>query len=149
MALVDDQEAIASLFQEYEIKQHQNAIPFPIMPIASEPVKTKLKGIRVNVFRNAAHGYDCTNKGLSSQYATLTLVGDGIPEIDEEREDAPAIAVKVKNVYRKQHIYCEPVSNPADKHYMFGGNYVLAAQGTYKCFGDLGCSPLPVHDRQE
>ncbi|MBA3921284.1 MAG: hypothetical protein H0X31_06105 [Nostocaceae cyanobacterium] len=128
-----DQQAIDCLVEEYQFKNIISISP-------------KRKGLRVHVYRNAAH-CDCSNGGVTSIYSTLTMVGDGIPEVSEETESAPAIVLRIKAIQGGKNVFCEPLNNPTGKHYGFGGNFVYSSDSRYREL--FRRFPVPVHDRQE
>ena len=109
-----------------------------IEPVVIQP---KRKGLMVDVLRSDS--FDCTAGGVSSKFSSLTLVGEGIPEVSEESNDAPAIELKTRNVEGRDYYYCKP-TKIGRKHSMMGGNFCWSSDSRFPIH-----YPLPIHDRVE
>lgn len=99
-----------------------------------------MKGYIVNVYRR--NGQSCTNGGVSETHDALLLVGEGVPEIFEDKGDLPVVVLKEENGYK----YLVPEYFP---HNMvgpiFGGNFAYNSDSRInKLFGGR---PVPIHDR--
>ena len=102
------------------------------------------KGVRYSVFRDA-DGHDCTNGGVSSKVAEITLVGPDVPERNTVRDAAPAFRIKTITVGGVDHLSVEPVDQPKGMiGPMFGGNYAICHHNN-----DGLPHALPIHDRFE
>lgn len=129
------------------------------------------RGMRLDVLR-PAHGYDGTNKGISSRHRELTLVGiryswddQGIEPLPKyarvftPTHDAPAV---VLTVYRYgtltpgEHSYSVHLT-PADlalngPRPMFGGNFATGDSRIRQILDQIGqarTDALMIHDRVE
>lgn len=108
------------------------------------------KGMRLSVYRNVELG-DCTNGGISSRYKTVTLVGPGVPEIFEVREDAPAVVIDQRIGY----FFLRPEAEVPEGHcgWMAGGNLVGTSDSRFtdllKRLTGARIGVLPIHDRSE
>jgi hypothetical protein len=98
-----------------------------------------LKGMTCEVYASKSIG-DCTNGGISSKYNTLTLVGDGVPEIFEETEDRPAI-------FLRQHMGDYIAVPKTEKWTMMGGNFLYSCDSRFRQL--VSGSPIRIHDRIE
>ncbi len=111
----------------------------------------KLKGMLVNVLRNTLG--DCTAGGVSSKFATMLLVGEGVPEIFAEHHEMPTL-VLVKRILKwnadgtsQPYFHAEPKDqHDAGKWLMFGGNFVWTSDSRFR---ELVGGPIAVHDRCE
>lgn len=110
-----------------------------------------MKGLRVSVYRNAewGPGVDCTNGGISSKHNQFVLVGNGMPEIFEPREDAPAIRLIKRRVMGMEFWIAAPLDADTDGRsagspYMFGGNFIYTSDSRFPCR-----EPIKVFDRKE
>jgi hypothetical protein len=99
------------------------------------------KGLLVDVLR-PAHGGDNTNFGPSSRFIKFVLVGEEVAGETEPTPDAPALSL----IRRGDYLHAEPpIPVPGGcVGYMFGGNFVWAADALFP--NDY---PIPVHDRLE
>jgi hypothetical protein len=107
-----------------------------------------MKGMIVNIYR--AKGLpDCSNNGLSKQYDTVVLVGEGVPEIFEVKEGVPGVLLKEKTRcgegYR-HYLHAVPIEkqDPNKTGYMFGGCFIYSSDSRFP-----SRYPIPLHDRQE
>lgn len=95
-------------------------------------------GMLAFVYRN---GEDCTNGGISAKFDKVVLVGCGLPEIFEPREDLPAL-------YVKEHMgdfIAEPELN-SKSNYSAGGNFAYTCDSRFR--EALGGHPIRIHDRK-
>jgi hypothetical protein len=108
-----------------------------------------MKGLMVNVLR-AVEFPDCTMGGVTSKHSHLILIGEGIPEIFEAREDMPAVVLVKRELYsdrlgrRCAYFHAEPFLTHGVKWHMMGGNFITSCDSRFPC--DY---PIPVHDRIE
>jgi len=102
-----------------------------------------VKGMIVEVYKTGRLG-DCTNGGISSKFDTLTLVGEGVPEIFEPSDNAPI-------VYLKDHMgaYIAVPQETFDgkQHSMFGGSFLWTSDSRFR--QNISEAPLRIHDRVE
>lgn len=110
-----------------------------------------MKGMLVNVYRDASIGGDCTNDGITSKIDRAILVGDGIPEVFATRDGLPALRLVKRTFGKNPYFHAEPVDDPraADgKHVgpMAGGNFVYSCDSRFRSICKY---PIPVHDRYE
>lgn len=106
----------------------------------------KARGLRISVYRDA-DGTDCTNGGISSRFARLTLIGAGIPEIFDVDDDAPAVTMITRNIGGREYkhlVPCDENAKPLPGWYMFGGNFAKTSDSRFP-----HPYPLAIHDRQE
>lgn len=114
-----------------------------IEPITSwQPPTPVRKGLLVNVLKMTGVG-DSTLGGVSSQYTTLLLVGEGVAEVFEESDRHPVVELKKKTSDGRDYLYCEPVGG-AKTSYAAGGNFVHCSDSRFR---DICPYPIPVHDR--
>ena len=108
------------------------------------------KGLLVNVF-----GTDCTAGGVTSGKTKAILIGDGIPEIFEPSEDAPALYLEVRSTsFGKGHLYLDHQGNThkvivspnevENRSGMFGGNFIHSSDSRFPF-----TAPIRVFDRFE
>jgi len=103
------------------------------------------KGLIVSIYRCNAHG-DCTNHAASSRMDTALLIGEGVPEIFEDRNDKPVYKLVTRDIMGKEYKHVEPISPVPSGHigYMMGGNYVACSDSRFP-----NEYPLAIHDRYE
>lgn len=97
------------------------------------------RGLLVHVYRQRLG--DCTNGGISSKFDSFILVGPGIPEIFEAREEVPVLYLM------KGSITGQPIAKPSldDKiWWMFGGNFVYTSDSRFPSE-----QPIKIFDRRE
>lgn len=105
-----------------------------------------MKGLLVSILEDKRIG-NCSNNGISSRCSQVVLVGEGIPEIFEPSEDAPAVKLVKRILFcTKEYIHCEPVESTrrGNVGYMAGGTFVYSSDSRFP--SDY---PIPLHDRQE
>ena len=117
-----------------------------------------MKGLTLYVYRT--HERDCTLGGVSSKANRLTLVGDGIPEIDEATEDAPEIVLQRSNAVnsnddRQISLRLIPPHLLDERRWtMFGGNFATTCDSRLgdaieRITGRRFFGAIPIHDRVE
>lgn len=108
----------------------------------------KETGLRVDIYRNARSGYDCTNGGVSSKAVEGILVGDGIEGPNEPREGQVVFRLVKRMLGGKPYFHAEPdVPVPAGHvGYMFGGNFLYTSDSRLRRICEY---PIPIHDRSE
>lgn len=121
-------------------------------------------GLLVTVFRNAH--CDCSNHGLSAQFATLCVInmpGDAQPDAV-----IPAVVLKDQTMNGLHHFRLEPVyageegwqeapgfmpKSLRKPWLMYGGNVAMASSQKWSDhLASLGCNtpgPVHIHDRIE
>jgi hypothetical protein len=102
------------------------------------------KGIRILVYRSC---YDSTNRGLSSRVNEFTLVGDGIDEIFEATDDAPAIRIVNHRTVRGYQYLVPQSLIDAGQWVQMGGNFGWSCDS--RVSEAFGGRPMPIHDRVE
>ena len=110
-----------------------------------------MKGLLVSVYRSASNnGYDCTNGGISSKHDSLILVGDGVAEVFEARDEIPAIRLILRDVGRYGKFW---IAAPLDAKfegknggspYQCGGNVVYCSDSRFP-----SDTPVKIFDRLE
>lgn len=82
-----------------------------------------LKGLRCDIYKSE---YKCALNVISYEKKQVTLVGEGIPEIHEASEDAPAVLLIVENkAGSKQTPRVKPIIDGGENlWFMFGGNFI-------------------------
>ena len=107
---------------------------------------TQPKGIIISVYRDARGG-DCTNGGQSSQVKQFTLIGNGIAEIFEANETAPAIRIVNHPTVKGYQFLVPQTLIDSGKWTMMGGNFGWSSDSRIgRVFGGR---PMPIHDRVE
>ena len=103
-----------------------------------------MRGLRCSVYVDKHLG-DCSNRGISSVVETVTLVGPGIPEIFEPRDDSPAVKL-VRRDIGGEYLHVEPeIEHPENETpYMFGGAFIYTCDSRFP-----SKYPIPLHDRSE
>jgi hypothetical protein len=107
------------------------------------------KGLIVDVLREAPNplfpNADTTNGGVSRKYNSFVLVGEGVPEVFEERKDLPALKLVKRNFGGRIYLHAEPFEKP-EGHVgpMSGGNFVYSCDSRFP--NDY---PISIHDRFE
>lgn len=101
------------------------------------------KGLPVNVFKT---NYDCTANGISSKVDRLILIGDGVVELFEGKEDNSDVVKLVRRqIGKREYLHCEPLQKPIGKNGpMFGGNFIHTSDSRFP--NDY---PIAIHDRFE
>jgi hypothetical protein len=102
------------------------------------------KGLTVWVYRS--HLGDCTNNGESSKVNMFTLIGEGIAEIFEPSEDAPAMYLETKEYSFGKVTRAIPESK-RNKWTMFGGNFIYSSDSRFSEIS--GGAPIKIFDRVE
>lgn len=103
-----------------------------------------MKGYIINVYKYKRNGTDCTNGGVSARHDTLLLVGEGVPEIFDDRGDLPLVMIKSRGNYK----YLVPVGPSVGVvGPMFGGNFGYHSDSRITALFDG--HPLAIHDRFE
>ena len=102
-----------------------------------------LRGLLVEVYRPAGR-CDCSNNGISSNVNTILLAGEGIPEIFDACENAPAFRLVKRNLLGGEYMHIEPWERPEGSGWMYGGN-IADTSDSRKPWK----YPVHIHDRQE
>jgi hypothetical protein len=113
--------------------------------VSCEPAP--LRGLIVSVYKEFNRDgsiIDCTNGGLSSKVFNITLCGEGLPEIFEADEEAPAFRLVKRNLSGGEYMHVEPWERPTGSGWMFGGNICKASDSRFP-----SRYALNIHDRQE
>lgn len=80
--------------------------------------------------------------------AYVVVVGDGIPEMFESSEDAPAVIIVHREVGGKKYIHAEPANKYGPRpYYMFGGTFIFSSDSRFREL--INDYPVPLHDRTE
>jgi hypothetical protein len=110
-----------------------------------------MKGLMVGVLRAAdLDGCDCTNGGVSSTHKHLLLVGEGIPEIFEERDGMPAVVLVKRELWSERqgkrctYLHVEPAATHGKAWHMAGGNFIHSSDSRFP-----SDQPISIHDRIE
>lgn len=104
-----------------------------------------MKGLRAEIYKPSRG--DCSNSGISSKCSEVTIVGEGIPEIFEATDEAPAVKVVTRNLggkYGSDYKHLEPVEKPTGNGWMYGGTLVCVSDSRFP-----SRYALKLHDRQE
>ena len=104
------------------------------------------KGLIVSIYRDA-DGSDCTLDVVSSKVKRLTIIGEGIPQIFEPSEEAPAARIVRRLIAGEWYLHIEPADNDGNAlpgWWMFGGNYASTSDSRFP-----NNYPIGIHDRQE
>jgi hypothetical protein len=125
-----------------------------------------MRGLRLDVYRNAARTGDATLNGLTGRYTRVTLLGrvvygvrqtplvellDPASRVSEPERDAPGVWLVVgKHGASDRHVIPADANGQPDmgRHYMSGGNFVSTTDSRW---GKLlaGQGAVQVHDRHE
>lgn len=97
-----------------------------------------MKGLIVKVYRNSMP--DCTNGGVSSTHDEVLLVGKGVPEVFESRDDMPVLKLVKRIIFGREYVHATPIDRPG----MFGGNFIYSSDSRFP-----NAYPIAVHDRVE
>jgi hypothetical protein len=112
-------------------------------------------GLRISVYRDASHDYDCTNNGVSRQFNKLTVMNIDGPF--DPSDDAPAVLLDshYPGCLRlipalKTALGWVPYTDPA----MFGGNLGYTSDSRFpeaceKLLGHTFYGAVKIHDRFE
>jgi hypothetical protein len=130
---------------------------------------TKQAGLHLSVLR-PANGTDCTNEGLSSTVAALTLVAviderkfnnrreDSAPEavpavaqVSLPSLTAPAVLLRIRLFGSTRPTFSiEPAAAlPHQSWYMAGGNYAVTTDSRFTQLLEGMYGAVAIHDRQE
>lgn len=107
-----------------------------------------MNGLIISVYKDA-NGYDCTNGGISSFHANLTLIGTGIEGPFAPTEERPAVTMVTRTIGERKYtnlVPCDENAQPLPGWYMAGGNYGYTSDSRFRI---LCPYPLPIHDRKE
>jgi hypothetical protein len=120
------------------------------------------KGLRLEVYRRAAGGADCTNGGITAHapYVTVTgtrfagqatVIWSPVPDdmqVSEPRPEAPEVILVIRNGGRWLHL--EPAEGRAEDSVglMMGGNYAGSSDSRWTEL-TKGHDLVAVHDRNE
>jgi hypothetical protein len=125
-----------------------------VQAVVSCEIIKPLKGLIVEVYKSFQRDgkvSDCTNNGITSRVNKITLVGEGIPEIFEADEDAPAFKVVRRMLshsdtdnHKEEYLHVEPIERPTGIGWMYGGNICSTSDSRFP-----NRYPLKIHDRQE
>lgn len=135
-ALKDTDENIASEFRQYFEKTNK-------VLINGHRHTPKVMGLPVQVLRGI-YDTDTTNGGVSSKRDRFILIGDGIPEVAEPRDEDEILVLKTRNILGKYDYHYVVPYALQDGHSMMGGNYIHSADGRFP-----NKYPLAIHDRVE
>jgi hypothetical protein len=110
-----------------------------------------LKGLIVDIYRSADMKGDCSNGGTTSKFTKAILVGEGIPEIFDVRDDLPALILVKRELHserlgaRRIYLHAEPLNlHKSGERVMYGGNHIYTSDSRFP--NDY---PIKVHDRVE
>ena len=96
------------------------------------------KGLLAFILRQ---GQDCSNKGISSRADQVIIIGEGIPQIFEASETAPAVRL----MKRGDRIIAVPVNQPEGMlGPMMGGTFIYTSDSRFPAG-----YPIALHDRFE
>ena len=106
------------------------------------------KGMRLSVYRS---GSCCTN-GPSATERSITLIGEGVPEIFEPTEDAPAMFLT--RTHDRFPPIIVPEASPPPMQYSAGGNFAWSSDSRFRelvmeLTGGTHDGPIAIHDRNE
>lgn len=103
-----------------------------------------MKGLRASIYENKEFG-NSSNKGISSKVKEVTVVGEGIPEIFQVNESAPAVKI-IKRDIGGEYLHAEPVEgkDPNTVGWMAGGAFIYSSDSRFP-----SKYPIGLHDRQE
>jgi hypothetical protein len=96
-----------------------------------------MKGLVCDIFKS---DYNSDLNVIASKCNSVTLVGEGIPEIFNASDDAPAVTWK--KIANTQHIAAVPEGET--KWVMFGGTFIYTSDSRFPAE-----YPIPLHDRIE
>lgn len=106
------------------------------------------KALPINVYR-PAHGYDCTNGGISSRFRELLILcDDGFIEVDLDKPPENLVKMVRRVVFGKTVYYVEPVKRPSGVGWMMGGNYAATSDSRFSEMTNI-YGAIAIHDRQE
>jgi len=107
-------------------------------------MKKQIKGLAVTVYRYTT---DCTNGGITAKVDRIILVGEGIPEVFEVKENAIYLKLVRRDLWGKEYLHAEPVGQTKkDIGDMAGGNFIYSSDSRFR---KINAYPIPVHDRSE
>ena len=103
-----------------------------------------MKGLTVTVLRPA--GRMNHNPGIGNKYGRLTLVGEGVAEVSEPSEYAPAVKLVRRNIGGREYLHAEPIDRPDEGcvGWMADGNFIYTPDSRFP-----NEYPISLHDRQE
>ncbi len=104
-----------------------------------------MKGLICEIYKY--YGSDSSNNGISAKAESVTLVGEGIPEIFEPNDYRPAVKLVKRIIRGKEYVHAEPVeweSEGDDIRGMFGGTFIYTSDSRFPA-----THPIPLHDRRE
>lgn len=82
---------------------------------------TQYKGLRAEIIRGR---FSSANGGISDHAQQVTVVGEGIDEVFEASEEAPAVRLVTRAVLGKTVYHFEPVARGGEVGPMASGSYV-------------------------
>lgn len=112
-----------------------------------------MKAIRCNVLRYA-HGYDCTNNGVTSRYNDIYLFNGGtadeIQAYADDHDIPYELCFKVEVLWRGEprEYHRSVPAFKRGKMWMAGGNCAYSCDSRYKEVSGIPY-PISVHDRTE
>jgi len=113
-----------------------------MMPDEKPVVQKPRKGMHLGVYRRGT--YDCTAGGVSSKHDHVLVVGEGIPEVFEDRGDIPVLELVPGQQGGKQ-LHLRPIGET--RWTMFGGNFAYTSDSRMNRIN--GGHPIPIFDRIE
>lgn len=104
-----------------------------------------MKGLIVGIYGcRDSHRPDPLSVMRGKNY--VVVVGDGIPEMFEASEDAPAVVVVHKEIDGKKYIHAEPENKyRVQPWYAFGGTFIFSSDSRFREL--INDYPVPLHDR--
>lgn len=107
-----------------------------------------MKGLSVKVYR-AAHKYDCTLNGITSQVTDILLIDKDLKGLYEPEKDKVYLTIVRKKHFsdRPEYVFAVPTINGVQQlGGMAGGNFVYSCDSRVRA---LIPYPISVHDRFE
>ena len=102
-----------------------------------------LMGLTVEVYKGRFNAG--SDMQISDRVKQITLVGEGIPTLNEADDSAPAFKVVKRNIHGiGEYLHVEPVERPTGLGWMYGGNICYTSDSRFP-----NTYPLKIHDRQE
>ena len=105
-----------------------------------------MKGLIVEIYKNPMFK-GCSNGGISGKVESVTIVGDGIPEIFEASDDCPAVKIVRRNIFNGEYVHAEPIEEPTEVGWMAGGAFIYSSDSRFR--QHINQYPISLHDRQE
>jgi hypothetical protein len=100
------------------------------------------KGMICSVYESKDHG-NCSNDGVSARYSSVVLIGPGIPELFEPKDDRPAVYLD-RNFNGVAGNVAAVAKGGDGVGPMFGGSFIYTSDSRFP-----GGGPLKLMDRYE